>query len=66
MNNGFEILKVKVHHSISSEQFSDTDDGTYEEFISNSESTSEWKILHAFNFKEALIWNHENRIAVFT
>ena len=66
MNDGFEILEVKIHHSISREQFSDTDDGTNEQFISNSECTREWKILHAFDFEKALVWNHENCIAVLT
>ena len=66
MNDGFKILEVEVDHSITSEKFSNADNGSNEEFVSNSECTSEWKILHAFDFEETFVWNHENRIAVFT
>ena len=42
MDNGLQIFKVEIDHSISGKKFSYTNDGSYEEFVTDSKSTSKW------------------------
>ena len=64
MDDCLQILKVKVYHSISSQEFGYADDGADKEFISHSECTRKWQVFDTFNLEQALIWNNQDRIAI--